>query len=152
MFVKPPYPKSPLFFDAFIATFQPMGIVATGGVDLSKPEKFSPGSKFIELVEYNPKDNTMDLTFRSGSKRRYLQVFPTTFLSFKQSPTIDAFYARAIKGNLMSVSLVDKNIGRKESTPLKPVKKERTLDPGLKSQQSRNERIAGTIARAFSAL
>lgn len=108
-------------------------------------EKFSPSSKFIELVEYDPKANTMDVTFHSGSKVKYLRVFPATFLSFKQSPTHDAYYSRAIKGKLMSVKLVDKNIGRKEGSPLKVVKKEKTLNVGLK------QRIAGTVARAWTA-
>ncbi len=129
-----------------------MGIVATGGVATDKKESFSPASSFIELVEYDPTQNAMEITFKSGSKFRYFRVFPTTFLSFKQSPTHDAFYTHAIKGNLMSAKLVDKSIGRKISAPLNHKPKEHALDTGLKSQQARNERIRGTVARALTAV
>ncbi len=110
--------------------------------------RFAPQSKFMAAIEYNPKDLTMDITFHSGSKIRYVRVYPNTFLSFKQSPTHDAYFARAIKGNLMSIKLINKNIGRKESTPLKQVKKEHNLDAGIK--QTRIERIKGGVARAFA--
>lgn len=129
-----------------------MGSVATGSAKLGKSEKFSPASKFIELVEYDPVANTMDLTFKSGTKYRYLEVYPTTFLSFKQSPTFDSFYARAIKGNVQSVKLIDKGIGREKSEPLKKNTDRRTLDAGLRKQQAHEQRIAGTVARAFAAV
>lgn len=129
-----------------------MAGIATGGVtNQGKGDKFSPASSFLELVEYDPSDLTMDITFKSGAKHRYFRVYPSTFLSFKQSPTHDSYYARAIKGNLMSAKLVDASIGRNTSTPLKTVKKEHTLDAGLRKQQSTNDRIAGTVARAINA-
>lgn len=129
-----------------------MGSVATGSAKLAKLEKFSPASTFIELVEYDPGAHTMDLTFKTGTKIRYLDVSPTTFLSFKQSPTFDSYYARAVKGNLQSVKLIDRGIGRTKSAPLDRVKKEHSLDAGLRKQEARSKRIAGTVARAFSAI
>lgn len=128
-----------------------MGSIATGVETLRKAEKFSPDSKFIELVEYNPKEKTMDITFRSGTRVRYLSVNLNTYLSFKTSPTIDSFYARAIKGNIQSVKLVDQGIGRQKSEPLKKVHDRRTLDAGLAKQQTREQRTHGTVARAFAA-
>jgi hypothetical protein len=120
------------------------------GKALNKAEKFSPASTFIEAVEYNPKENSMDITFKSGSKRRYLDVSPVTFLSFKQSPTFDSYYARAIKGNLSSVPLIDASIGREKSVPLNKIKREGTLDRGFKVQQGKSVRRVGTVSRAFA--
>ncbi len=127
-----------------------MGSVATGAVRASKPEKFAPASKFISTVDYNPKEQTMDITFKSGSKYRYLEVSPVTFMSFKASPTIDSFYSRAIKGNVQSVKLVDAGIGREKSQPLKKIQEVNFLDSGLRKQQARRNSIAGTVARAFA--
>lgn len=104
-------------------------------------DKFVPRSRFIELVTYDRKANAMDVTFKSGSVRRYLYVFPATFETFKQSPTHDAYFSRAIRGKLGSVSIRSHTIGREVKRPLKEVKKRRTLDDGIK-------RIPGTIARA----
>jgi len=120
-----------------------MGTVATGAINLTKPEKFAPASKFIGEIEYDPKNETMDITFKSGSKYRYLDVSPMTFLSFKSSPTQDSYYARAIKGNIQSVKLIDQGIGREKSTPLDKVHDRRTLDQGLKKME-------GTVARAYA--
>lgn len=117
----------------------------------NKLDKFSPASTFISLVEYNPKERTMDITFHSGSKIRYIDVSPTTFMSFKQSPTHSAYYARAIKGNVQSVKLVDNAIGYNKSTPLKKDREEQALDKGLRHQIARIKRIDGTVNRAFQA-
>lgn len=130
-----------------------MAGIATGAPKKAeKKETFSPASSFLELVEYDPAAKTLDITFRTGTKHRYLQCYPATFESFKQSPTHSAFYARAIKGNLPAVKLIDNNIGRQESTPLRKVKKEQTLNAGLRKQQSGADRIAGTVARAFAGI
>lgn len=136
----------------FWAIIRGMGIVATGVQKVGKPEKFAPASKFIETVEYDPKGSTMDITFKSGSKYRYLDVSPVTFLSFKSSPTFDSYYSRAVKGNLQSVKLVDAGIGREKSAPLKKIKEVNFLDTGLRKQLARRNSIAGTVARAFSVL
>lgn len=125
-----------------------MGIL-TSGANADEKENFSPASSFIELVEYDPENRTMDITFRSGSKIRYVDVFQNTFLSFKQSPTHSAFYARAIKGNLQSVKIISNDIGTQKASPLKTITKEQPLDTGLRKQIARTERIAGTVARAF---
>lgn len=122
-----------------------MALVATGSASLAKREKFAPASKFIAAVEYDPVAKTMDVMFKSGTKTRYLEVYPTTYLSFKQSPTFDSFYARAIKGNLQSVKLIDGGIGTQKSSPLKKVHDRRTLDAGIRKQQ----RTIGTVNRAF---
>lgn len=132
---------------AYIST---MAIIATGAVKADKPEKLAPASKFIGEIAYDPKERTMDITFKSGTKVRYLDVSPVTFLSFKQSPTIDSYYSRAIKGNLESVKLVDAGIGRQKSAPLKKITEVNNLDTGLRKQQTRKDRIAGTVARAFA--
>jgi hypothetical protein len=129
-----------------------MGIVATNSSNLGKADKISPPSKFIALIEYDPKSSSMEITFKSGTKYRYNDVSPLTYLSFKQSPTIDAYYARAIKGNLSSVKLVDQGTGRQKSAPLDQVKERKTLNAGLKKQQSANEREYGTVDRAFAAI
>lgn len=128
-----------------------MATTVGNATDAQKKESFAPASKFIELVEYDEASKTMEVTFKSGSKHRYLMVFPSTFMSFKKSPTHDAYYSRAIRGNLPSVKIIDANIGRKESSPLKAVKKEQHLDRGLREQIARSERTAGTVARAFNA-
>ena len=104
-------------------------------------DEFTPRSSFIEHVKYDRKANTLDIHFKSGQVHRYLFCFPATFETFKQSPDHSSFYARAIKGRLMSVPLVKKNIGREQSHPLKHHHQRRTLDAGL-------TRIAGTVARA----
>lgn len=136
----------------FLFKIRPMAGVFTGTFDKKKPEKISPASTFISTIEYNPQENTMDITFKSGTKMRYLEVSPVTYLSFKQSPNLDSFYARAIKGNLSSVKLVDASIGREKSAPLDQIKKDKKLNEGIKRQQNRNERIAGTVNRAFAAV
>jgi hypothetical protein len=127
-----------------------VGTILAGIGNATKQEKFSPASTFISVIEYDPKEKTLDITFHSGSRFRYLQVDPTTYLSFKQSPTIDSYYSRAIKGNLQSVKLIDAGIGRDKSAPLKKVKEERTLNAGIKREQNRDKRIAGTVARAYA--
>lgn len=104
-------------------------------------EKFSPRSSFIELIEYDKKAATLDVHFKSGTVKRYLYCFPSTFQTFKESPTHDAYYSKAIRGRLASVTIKSANVGRQKSQPLKQHKKRRTLDEGLK-------RTAGTVARA----
>ena len=130
-----------------------MAGIATGPTKKAEGKKdtFSPASSFLELVEYDPQTRTLDITFRSGSKHRYLQCYPATFSSFKDCQNHSVYYARAIKGNLPAVKLIDNTIGRNESAPLKQVKKEHTLDAGLRKQQAGLDRINGTIARAFAA-
>jgi hypothetical protein len=128
-----------------------MGTLAASKTDSGEKDKFSPASKFIELVEYDPKTMQMDVTFKSGSKHKYFLIYPSTFLSFKKSPSHDAFFSRALKGTAMSIKIIDANIGRKESAPLKKVKKEHHLDRGIRDQNARNKWIAGTVARAFNA-
>lgn len=126
--------------------------MTTGGVGKGQEkDTFAPSSTFIETVIYDPEAKSMDITFRSGSKVRYVDVNPSTFLTFKQSPTHSAFYARAIKGNLQSVKIVDNSIGTQSSTPLKHVQRTDKLNAGLKREQARNERIYGTVDRAINA-
>lgn len=104
-------------------------------------ETFSPRSSFIELVDYDARASAMDIHFKSGSVKRYLNCFPATFLSFKQSPTHDAYYSKLIKGRMASVTIKSANIGRQRSHPLKALTKRRSLNAGVKW-------IAGTVARA----
>jgi hypothetical protein len=126
-----------------------MGLLTTKKTD-TKKDIFAPASSFIEKVEYDPDGKTMDIHFHSGSKIRYIEVYPATFQSFKASPTHSAFYARAIKGNLQSVKIIDNSIGTQKSEPLKTIKKEEPLDTGFREQEARRKRIAGTVARAFA--
>lgn len=128
-----------------------MGILTSGSNAEKQKDTFSPASSFIELVEYDSKNRTMDITFHKGSKIRYINVFPSTYQTFKQSPTHSAYYARAIKGNLQSVKIIESDIGTEKSEPLKTINKEQPLDRGLKQQQAREQRINGTIARALNA-
>lgn len=128
-----------------------MATILTGGVGRGEKDTFAPSSSFIETVSYDWDAQAMDITFRTGSKIRYIGVNPSTFHAFKQSPTHSAFYARAIKGNLQSVKIIDSSIGTQSSTPLKKVQREQDLDTGLKREQSRNERIWGTVDRAINA-
>lgn len=118
-----------------------MATIVDGVAQDPKADEFSPKSSFIELVKYDRKANTMDITFRSGSVHRYLFCFPATFETFRQAPDHSAFYARAIRGRMMSVPVVKKTIGREHSQPLKQHHQRRTLDAGIK-------RTAGTVARA----
>lgn len=108
----------------------------------SNKEKFSPASKFMSLVEYDPKSMVMDIHFMSGTHKRYLQCFPATFQTFKESPTHDAYFSKVIRGRLMSVTILDAGIGRQKKSPLQAVKQRRTLEHGLNKWQ------AGTVARA----
>ncbi len=140
-----------LAFSPGINHHSPMGLIATNSKSKEDKDQFSPASTFMELIEYDADAQTMDITFKSGSKIRYIEVYPSTFLSFKQSPTHNSYYSRAIKGNLQSVKIVDKSIGTEQSTPLKKVSREENLDRGLKSQQSRAKRITGTVQRAIDA-
>ncbi len=135
-----------------------MAILTGSLTDVSSPskgfEKFAPQSKFMSEIAYNPKDNSMDITFHSGTKIHYIQVTPTTFLSFKSSPTHDAYYSRAIKGNLPSSKIIDKSIGRNKSAPLKEVN---ALDRGLGKKTGLlnngpgTKPVYGTVNRAFAA-
>lgn len=104
-------------------------------------EKFSPRSSYIELIEYDKKAMTMDIHFKSGSVKRYLNCFPTTFQTFKESPEIDVYFSKVIRGRLASVTIKNANIGRQVSHPLKALTKRRNLDDGIK-------RTVGTVARA----
>ena len=107
-------------------------------------DKFAPKSSFMELVAYDRKSNTLDITFKSGSVHRYLFCFPATFETFRSSPDHSSFYARAIKGKLMAVPIVKHTIGRERSSPLKGAHQRRKLNGGT-------ERPAGTVNRAFGA-
>jgi hypothetical protein len=127
-----------------------MATIDTLQLNASK-EKFEPSSHFLHTVEYDEKAHTMDVTFHSGSKHRYLYVFPSTYFSFKQSPSHDAYYSRAIRGKLASLKLIDKNIGKQKSSPTQKIKKEHHLDDGLRKQRAHIERTVGTIARAYAA-
>lgn len=128
-----------------------MGFLTSGKDGEAQKETFAPASSFIATVDYDEAAHAMDITFHSGSKIRYIEVYPSTFLSFKQSPTHSAFYARAIKGNLPSVHIVQNNIGQTHSLPLKQIPKEKTLDTGLRQQQAREQRVSGTVQRAINA-
>jgi hypothetical protein len=123
-----------------------MAILTTSALDINEKEKFSPASSFMESIEYDPKEKTMDISFKSGTKIRYVGVYSSTYLSFKQSPTHDSYYARGIKGNLQSVKIIDNSIGTNKSEPLKKTKREGKLNVGLRA----DDRIAGTVARAFA--
>jgi hypothetical protein len=128
-----------------------VAILTSGNRGLGEKDSFSPASSFIELVEFDENGKTMDITFRSGSKIRYVNVYPSTFLSFKKSPTHSAYYARAVKGNLMSAKIVDQGIGRKDSMPMQKMKKENLLDAGLAKHLARRAKITGTVTRALNA-
>lgn len=115
-------------------------------------ETFAPTSSFLELVEYDPQSRTMEITFKSGTKLRYFQVYPATFASFKQSPSHSTYYAKAIKGNLISSKIIANDIGRKTSTPIKrDTVKENHLDRGIKEQRARKQAAFGNAHRAFAA-
>ena len=118
-----------------MATF-PNAAVQTNGKD-----QFSPRSSFLELVEYDSKAYTLDIHFKSGSQYRYLFDFPASYTTFKESPTHDAYFSKAIRGKYLSVPIKSHKIGRQEHTPLKAIQKRRTLKNG-------NQWIAGTVARA----
>lgn len=107
----------------------------------AKGDEFQSKSSFLENVKYDRKNNAMDVTFKNGSVRRYLSVFPSTFENFKQSPSHSSYFARAVKGKLTSAPVVSKNIGRQQTTALKKLTQRRVLDAGTK-------RIQGTVARA----
>ena len=100
----------------------------------------------MELVTYDAKSCTMDVTFKSGSVYRYLFVFPATFETFRQSPTHDAYYARAVKGRLASIPVRKHSHGREEKTPLKAKTQRGSLDRGIAGIK---RRIDGTAGRAF---
>lgn len=128
-----------------------MGLVKTAPTPEQAKDSFAPASSFLELVEYDPQSRTMEVTFKSGSKHRYFMVFPATFAAFKQSPSHSAYYARAIKGNLISAKLIDHEIGRNDSTPLKHVtRKEPALDRGIRQTRARRNEQFGTINRIAS--
>lgn len=112
-------------------------------------DKFAPASKYMSTVEYDPKALTMEITFKSGSKTKYFLIYPSTFLAFKKSPNHDSFFSKALKGTAMSVKIIANEIGRSPVGPLKAPKKENHLDRGLKHQQLRSKKLAGTINRAF---
>jgi len=114
-------------------------------------DKFTPRSRFIELVTFDRQSNTMDITFKSGSVRKYLYCFPSTFETFKQSPTHDAYYSRGIRGRLTSVAIREHTIGRAVKTPLKQPKQRKTLDEGRKDYAGKKW-IAGTLNRTFAGL
>lgn len=109
-----------------------------------KLDEFTPRSSFIEHVKYDRKANTLDIHFKSGQVHRYLFCFPATFETFRQSPDHSSFYARAIKGKLMSVPIIKKDIGKQRSHALHQHSQRRTLDAGI-------NRVHGTVARAFGA-
>jgi len=119
-----------------------MATIAGADLGDSKTDEFTPKSSFLESVKFDRKANTLDITFKSGSMRRYISVFPSTYESFRQSPDHGSFFARAIKGQLSSAPIVNKDIGRQRTTALKKVTQRRVLNAGIK-------RIAGTVARAF---
>lgn len=107
----------------------------------SKLDEFAPKSSFLGTVKYDRKGNTLDITFKSGSKRRYFSVSPATFDAFRESPNHSSFYARAFKGSFASSPIIEHTIGREKSQPLKKFTQRKTLDAGLK-------RTSGTVARA----
>jgi len=93
----------------------------------SSDNSFTPKSSFIELASYDAAANVMTLTFKTGSQYKYLNVGLSTWLSFKQSPDHSSYYSRAIKGNLSSIPVTRKVIGKKTDSPLHKIKQERTL-------------------------
>lgn len=105
-------------------------------------DKFSPTSQFMALVEYDSAALTMDIHFHSGTHKRYLYCFPTTYQSFKESPTHDAYFSKAIRGRLSSITIKDASIGKQQKSPLKAIKQRRHIEHGVNKWQ------AGTVARA----
>lgn len=128
-----------------------MATILTGNESSKAKEKFAPASSFLETVEYDSDARTMDITFKSGTKHRYFMVYPATFAAFKQSPSHSVYYAKAIKGNLVSSKVISNDIGEKTASPLKRrTVKENHLGRGLKEQRIRKQRAFGTAHRAFS--
>jgi hypothetical protein len=84
--------------------------------------KFAPASSFLELCEYNPQEQSLDITFKSGSKRRYVNVSPVAFQSFQTAPDHSSFYSRALKGRFVSVPLQAHPVGRVKKQALKTPK------------------------------
>ena len=112
---------------------------------LSEPttkDRFTPSSKFMALVEYDSATHTLDIHFHSGTHKRYLYCFPATYLTFKESPTHDAFFSKILKGRLLSVTIKNASIGRQIKSPLKAVRQRRHMEHGTVKWQS------GTVARA----
>jgi hypothetical protein len=93
--------------------------------------KFAPASSFLELCEYDPKEQSLDITFKSGSKRRYHNVSSVAFQSFQTSPDHSSFYANAIKGGFVSTPLQAHPVGRVKKQALKTPK---ILNAGMPQQ------------------
>lgn len=110
---------------------------------------FSPSSSFIELVEYDAKNQSMKITFTSGTVKQYQNVGQSAYLSFKQSPTHDAYFNKMIRGKLPSSTIVDASIGKKVTSPLHKNKRQGKLDNGL-SRQGLNATLSGTVNRALA--
>lgn len=85
-------------------------------------DKFQPKSSFIEQAEYDEASRSMTLTFKNGTSYKYLFVFPAVWSNFKQAVNHSVYYSKMIKGKLMSVPLVKKSVGKRQSTPLHHLK------------------------------
>jgi len=109
-------------------------------------DKIALKSTFLESAEYDDKSQTMTLTFKTGSQYNYLNISPSTWLSFKQAPDHSSYYSRAIKGRVVGVPIKSGAVGRKQSSPLKANKLNRSLnkpngnitDNGLKRSLKRS--------------
>src|ERR1019366_8231149 len=119
-------------------------------------DSFTPKSSFIEKAEYDEQARSMTVTFKTGSQTKYMYVFPSTWLSFKQSPDHSSYYSKAIKGKLMSINIIKHNVGKPHSTPLKQHRQKRSLTDGsiaskrnIHTAGTGSTRTAGTVARAF---
>jgi hypothetical protein len=115
--------------------------------------RFSPASKFIELVEYTPSNTSLgilDVTFKNGTVIRAPWCFKLTFESWRESPTHDAYFSKAIKGRMLFVTLRRHTHGKQISSPLQKAKQRRHLESGLKREHIGHQPFAqlGTVDRA----
>lgn len=112
-------------------------------------DKFEPKSSFLTLAEYDDKARAMTITFKTGSQVKYMYVFPATWLSFKEAKDHSSYYSRAIKGKLMSISIVKKTIGHTRSTPLHQIKQKRGLNNGKRNIKPAGNVEHGNIPRSL---
>src|ERR1700676_1413962 len=110
-------------------------------------DEFHPKSSFIELVKYDETAKTMDIIFKTGGIYRYLYVFKPQFDAFKLSNDHGRHYVQQIKGQLRSIPIISKKLGRAVKTPLKANKLKRGLTNGH-SKHGHTAGLTGIFRRA----
>lgn len=94
-----------------------LGMPHAGGLD-----KMPIQSSYIQFAEYDAAALRMTVTFKNGSQRSHMFVYPAAWQQFKEAQSKGRAYNQLFKGKSPSIPIIDKTTGRKSSGHIPKIK------------------------------